>query len=297
MPVQMRDVFLTTVAELLDTDPRVALVLADISAGDPQVLKAAEAHPDRVINVGIREALMVGVGGGLALAGLRPIVHSYAPFLVERAYEQIKLDYAHQGVSGILVSIGASYDRAAAGYTHFSPGDVSAFDNMPGDWTVHVPGHPGEVAGPLREAAGNDDRVYMRLSIVDNHMARVTGGKLLLVKEGTGPLVIAVGSTLDTVLAAAAGKDWRVAYANTVRPFDTEGLRSLANRDVVIVEPYHEGTSAHVLSAALADRAHRLLSIGVQRKDLHRYGTAADHDRHHGLDAAALSARIGAFAP
>ncbi|WP_285666904.1 transketolase family protein [Actinorhabdospora filicis] len=292
----MRDVFLDTTAALIDENPRVALVLADISSGVPQVVRAAKAHPDRVINVGIREALMVGTGGGLAIAGLRPIVHSYAPFLVERAYEQIKLDFEHQGVGGILVSIGASYDRAAAGYTHFSPADVSLFDNLPGEWIVHVPGHPGEVEGPLREAAATDDRVYMRLSIAANGVPRETGGKLLPVKDGDGPLVIAVGSTLDAVLAAAEGTGWRVAYANTVRPFDTEGLRAMAGRDVVIVEPYHEGTSAHVLSEALADRPHRLLSIGVKRVDLHLYGSAADHDRHHGLDAASLSARIGAFA-
>lgn len=179
MTTTMREVFFETTAALIDEDPRVALVLADISSGVESVVRAQKAHPDRVINVGIREALMVGTAGGLAIAGLRPIAHSYAPFLVERAYEQIKLDLEHQGVGAILVSIGASHDRAAAGYTHFAPADVSLFDNLPGDWTVHVPGHPDEVAGPLRDASGNDDRVYMRLSIAENAAAHETGGRLL----------------------------------------------------------------------------------------------------------------------
>ena len=117
----MRDTFIRTTTALLDDDPRTAVVLADISAD--AFAPAAVRHPDRVLNMGIREQLMLGAAGGLALTGLRPYVHSYAPFVVDRAYEQIKLDLVHQGVGAVLVSIGASYDGSAEGYTHMSPGD------------------------------------------------------------------------------------------------------------------------------------------------------------------------------
>src|SRR5262245_31714076 len=103
----MRDAFYAATAAVLDDDPRTALVLADISAAG--FVAHVRAHPDRVINVGIREQLMMSVAGGLALTGLRPIAHSYAPFLIERAWEQIKLDLNHQGVGAILVSVGASH--------------------------------------------------------------------------------------------------------------------------------------------------------------------------------------------
>ncbi len=126
----MRDAFISTTTALLDEDPRTAVVLADISAA--QFRPAMRRHPDRVINVGIREGLMVGVGGGLALTGLRPYLHSYAPFLIDRAYEQIKLDLGHQAVRAVLVSIGASYDASGEGYTHQSPGDVALLDTLEG---------------------------------------------------------------------------------------------------------------------------------------------------------------------
>src|SRR3954470_4285594 len=119
----MRERFAATVTDLLDEDPAVAAVLADISAD--LFAPAAARHPDRVLNVGIREQLMVGVAGGLALTGLRPFVHTYAPFLVERPYEQVKLDLTHQGVGAVLVSVGASYDGSNYGRTHMSPGDVA----------------------------------------------------------------------------------------------------------------------------------------------------------------------------
>lgn len=292
----MRETFVSTATEFLD-DPRTAVVLADISAA--AFAPAAARHPERVLNVGIREQLMVGVAGGLALTGLRPIVHSYAPFLVERAYEQIKLDLDHQGVGAVLVSIGASYDRAAAGRTHLAPADVALVDTLR-DWTVHVPGHRDEVPGVLREVVcGRQDSAYVRLSTRSNGAAYPDAGDLRVIRDaGPGaPLLVAVGPLLDEALAAVADRPVTVAYTHRPRPFDTAGLRALAGTEVILVEPYLAGTSARVVGDALADRPHRLLALGVGRTDLRRYGSAADHDRWHGLDAGGLRRSIDAFLP
>ncbi|MDH6116034.1 transketolase C-terminal domain/subunit [Kitasatospora sp. GAS204A] len=151
----MRERFITVATELLDQDPRTALVLADISAAS--LAEAAAAHPDRVLNVGIREQLLIGVTGGLALVGLRPIAHTFASFLIERPFEQVKLDLGHQGVGAVLVSALGSYDWPAGGRTHMSPGDVALLDTLPG-WTVHVPGHPDEAEALLRHAVADGDR-------------------------------------------------------------------------------------------------------------------------------------------
>lgn len=67
--MDMRQTFLSTMDEVLDIDLRVALVMADISAASMDEAKAR--HPDRVINVGIREQLLISVAGGLALARSR----------------------------------------------------------------------------------------------------------------------------------------------------------------------------------------------------------------------------------
>jgi transketolase len=288
----MRTAFADTASALLDEDPLTAVVLAEISAD--MFGKAVARHPGRVLNVGIREQLMVSVGGGLALAGMRPIVHTYAPFLVERAYEQVKLDLGHQGAHAVLVSIGASYDAASSGRTHQAPEDVALIDSVPG-FSVAVPGHPGEVAGLLRGAHGGS--AYLRLSSVSNRSAWPVSGALQAVRSGRRGVVVAVGPLLDPVLEAVGDLDVTVAYATTVRPFDAAGLRSLEESSgaVVLVEPYLAGTSAFAVSSALASRPHRLLSLGVQRTELRRYGTPADHAAWQGLDAAGIRRSVTRF--
>src|SRR5215472_15138942 len=146
----MRERFSRVATELLDTDPKVAVVLADITADAFE--PARQRHPDRVVNLGIREQMLISVASGMALAGMRPIAHTFASFLVERPFEQIKLDLNHQGVGAVLVSAAASFDEPAYGRTHMSPGDVAALGTLPG-WTVHVPGHPDEAERVLRTAA------------------------------------------------------------------------------------------------------------------------------------------------
>jgi transketolase len=292
----MRTVFASAASSLLDEDPLAAVVLAEISAD--LFAKAAARHPDRVLNVGIREQLMVSVGGGLALAGLRPIVHTYAPFLVERAFEQVKLDLGHQGARAVLVSIGASYDAARAGRTHQAPEDVALLDTVPG-FAVQVPGHPAEVPGLLREAMGvlDSGSTYLRLSTEANRSALPLWPGLQVVRPGRQAVVVAVGPMLSPVLDAVGDLDVTVAYATTVRPFDGEGLRVLASASgtVVLVEPYLAGTSSFAVSQALAGRAHRLLSLGVGRTELRRYGTPSYHAALHGLDATGIRRSVTDF--
>ncbi|MEV6808239.1 transketolase family protein [Streptomyces sp. NPDC017405] len=294
----MRDRFAPVVSRLLDEDPRVAVVLAEI--GLDGFRDAARRHPDRVINVGIREQLLIGAAAGLALTGLRPVVHTFASFLVERPFEQVKLDLGHQDTGAVLVSAAASFDWPAGGFTHMAPGDVALLDTLDG-WTVQVPGHPDEAETLLRHAvAAGDDKVYVRLSGQANGQGRAVDGRhFLTVREGRSGVVIAVGPVLDAVLAATEGLDLTVLYATTVRPFDAAGLRratEAAGTDVVLVEPYLAGTSTAAVSEALSDVPHRVLGLGVGRRELRRYGTVEEHVAAHGLDAAGLRERIGHFA-
>jgi transketolase len=289
-----RATFAATVADLVEEDLSVALVYAEISG---QYFGEVERrHPERVVNVGIREQLLVSVGAGLALTGMRPVVHTFASFLVERAFEQVKLGFNHQDVGGVLVGSGASYDAASAGRTHQAPGDVALIDTLP-DWTVHVPGHADEVEAALRLTVAGSGRDYVRVTAHQNRQAfPVTPGRFHVVRRGEGATVVAVGPMLDPVLEAVSDLDVSVLYASTVRPFDGKTLRAVAGTpEVVLVEPCLAGTSARCVAESLVDVPHRLLSLGVGREELRRYGTPAEHARAHGLDAAGIRRAVTAF--
>jgi transketolase len=289
-----RATFAATAADLVEEDLSVALVYAEISGqffGDVE-----RRNPDRVVNVGIREQLLVNVGAGLALTGMRPVVHTFASFLVERAFEQVKLGFSHQDVGGVLVGSGGSYDITGGGRTHQSAGDVALMDTL-ADWTIHVPGHADEVEAALRLAVAGSGRDYLRVTTQQNREAfPVTPGRFHLVRRGTGATVVAVGPMLDPVLEAVSDLDVSVLYAGTVRPFDGRSLRAVAGTpDVVLVEPYLAGTSARCVDDALVDVPHRLLALGVGRAELRRYGAPADHAAAHGLDAAGIRGSVTRF--
>ncbi len=287
-----RTQFGRTVTDLLDDDLSAALVYAEISARF--FTEAERRFPERVVNVGIREQLLVNVGAGFALTGMRPIVHTFGTFLVERAFEQVKLGFAHQGVGGVLVGVGGSFDASSAGRTHQAPGDVALLDTLP-EVAIHAPGTSAETDEVLRRAVAGEGLHYVRV-VEQTNTEPFAGAGLHVVRRGSGATVVALGPVLDEVLAATADRDVTVLYAHSVRPFDGHTLRSaISSPDVVLVEPWLAGSSARCVAEALLDRPHRLLALGTRRTELRHYGTPAEHQRAHGLDAAGIRRSLDAF--
>ena len=289
----MRAQLARTVTDLMDTDARLVMVLCDISVG--LFDDAAARHPGRVLNLGIMEQTAVSLAAGLALEGFVPVVHSIAPFLVERPFEQIKDDFCYQGLGGNFVSIGASYDYASDGMTHQAPGDVAILKTLPG-MEIVVPGTAAEFDTLFRQSYADGAPTYFRTSAQVNRVSRpVRFGQLDVVRAGAAATVVAIGPMLDRVIDACAGLDVSIVYCTTVAPFDAAGLRELARElpaPVVLVEPYYAGTGVADVVQALAPAPLRIEAIGVPRRVLRNYGTAEEHDAALGLTAAGIRTRL-----
>ncbi len=290
----MRERACRVASELFFSDERVALVLSAISL--PHFADALAREPDRAVNVGIMEQAMVGVAAGFAMEGFHPIVHTIAPFVAERPYEMLKLDFGYQELGGTFLATGGSYDYSESGTTHHAPADVAIVSTIPG-FEVLVPGTAEEAERLLRTTYANGRPTYVRLSARVNERSReVEPGRIEVVRRSAGAArsatVLAVGPSLDAALRAAEGQDVTVLYATSVVPFDAATLRREASDHVVVVEPFLQGTLAPRVMEALADRPVRLTSIGVPRRNLQGYGTPEDLDVVAGLDPATVRRRL-----
>jgi len=222
--IAMRAHAIDTVADLFEHDPSVAVVLAEISV---ERFAPVFAHdPSRAVNVGIMEQTMVGVAAGFALEGFHPVIHTITPFVAERALEQLKLDFGHQQLGVLVITVGGSYDYGSEGPTHHSPGDVQALLTIPAT-EILVPGAAAEADRLVRATYANAHVTYLRTQTVANDEARdVEFGRLLVERRGSGATVIAVGPMLDRTLEASAGMDVTVLYATTLSPLDADTLNS-----------------------------------------------------------------------
>lgn len=285
----MRGAFQEATAKGLSEDDRLFLLLGDIGVFGFRHL--AESFPDRVRNMGILEQAMVSFAAGLASSGKIPILHSIAPFLVERALEQIKVDFGYQSLPGKFVSVGSSFDYSKLGATHHSPGDVSVFGSIPGA-EIWVPVSELDVADTLSRELHSSKLSYFRLS---EHPSKTVGAVgpsgIIQIREGKLATIVAVGPTIDSVMVATAGLDVQLLSASKVSPFPISELNELStSRRLIFVEPYYEGTTAsftHTLSSNFECRF-----IGVPREFIHDYGTFQDLESIVGLDVASIRNKI-----
>ena len=97
----MRNRFGEVISKLADENENIIIIVADI--GYRVFDDFREKYPERFINMGICEQSIISVSSGMALEGLQPWVYTITPFLIERPFEQIKLDIDHQNVNVNLV--------------------------------------------------------------------------------------------------------------------------------------------------------------------------------------------------
>ena len=287
----MRNEFSGVMGRELAANVDSVLILGDIGVYGHR--ESFLKYPDRVFNIGILEQSMISFAAGLAIEGISPTVHTIAPFLVERAFEQIKIDFGYQSLGGNFITVGASLDYAGLGATHHCPGDVGMMLNIPGT-EIYVPGTATEFSEQFSWSSRNQKISYFRLSETKNKQSiGVKRRKGFLIKSGNLATVIAVGPMFDVVIEATSDLDVTILYYNTVAPFDADLLKSNLNSGkLFIVEPFYENTLATVTQPILRDQAVLVRSKGVPRRFITKYGKIEQHYEEFGLNAQSIRREI-----
>jgi len=278
---------------------------------DMGLIPFRDAYPERFIECGIAEQDMVSQAGGLALAGMLPIVHSFSCFLSTRPNEQIYNNATEKtrivyvgGLSGVI--------PAGPGHSHQSVREISALGGVPGLVMVE-PCCPEEV-GPLLDwcVETHDGPSFLRLASMPHATdAKLPNGyapskgKGYVVREGCDGAIIAAGllGVAEALNAASiladAGKSFAVISLPWLNVIDARWIAEIAARYPVIVtldNHYRQGGQGQMVLAAIAAhaRAHpRCLMLGLD--DVPPSGRSDEVLAAIGLDGAGIARSIQRF--
>ncbi|SNT54236.1 transketolase [Asanoa hainanensis] len=296
-----RVAFAEELLALARADERIVAVCND-SVGSSNLVAFAKEFPDRLINVGIAEQDMVGVGAGLALSGYVPFVCGAAPFLTGRALEQIKADVAYSQSPVVLCGMSPGMAYGELGPTHHSIEDLSWLRAIAGLGIV-VPADPAETRAAVRWAASAATPVFLRIgrfkvpAVTDSF----SFGTATLLRDGSDVTVVAAGTMVSRALAAADealadGVSVRVLNMSTIAPLDEDVIRRAMRetRGIVTAEEATTtgGLGAAVAAVVVAERAPvPMRMLGVHR-EFAPTGSTAFLLEHFGLAASDIRAAV-----
>jgi transketolase len=231
-----RDAYSKALEELASADERVVAVVND-SLSSTKLKGFKEKFPRRLINVGIAEQNMVGVGAGLANAGKIPYVCGAACFLTARSMEQIKVDLGYSNANVRLVGISSGMAYGELGPTHHSIEDMGWMRIIP-NITVIVPADAIETEAVMRYSVVHEGPMFLRISripVPDLLPARASFqlGRAVCLHEGNDITLMANGVLVCRALQAAeelakAGISARVLNMSSVKPIDREAILDAA---------------------------------------------------------------------
>ena len=278
----MRKAMVTDVGQMIENEQDTLLFLVDI--GVWAFRNTLKNHPDRALNVGIFEDGMVSVAAGAALKGMIPTIYGISPFIVERAAEQLKLDFAYQKLQGNFITTGASYDFPRTGYSHYCPEDIGVISLFPGFQFI-APGTASQFSTLFSQVHRNGSPTYIRLSDFPNKTeVNVDFGRAAVIKEGKIATVVAVSTTLDAVLEACSDQDVTILYYTTLIPFDYETLAHHYNTGkILLCEPHFEGSLLYPIITAFE---------GLKREVFRNYGSKIQNDEYNELTVEGIRSRL-----
>ena len=297
-----RTVYGQTLVELCRENRNILVLDADLG-GSTMGKMVEQALPDHHIEMGIAEANMASVAGGLAQVGKIPFINSFAVFTAGRAFDQIRQSISIGKLNVKICGSSAGCSDFGDGSTHQSIEDIAIMRAIP-NMTVIVPADANETAAATRYMAENTGTMYMRLNRnsydnVTEEGAPFRFNEPAVVREGSDVTVFACGIMVGKALEAAEllvdRISVRVVNVSTIKPLNAEKIKEYA-KDVRGVVTAEEHSIVGGLGGAVAECLRRecvpMEFVGVND----RFGESAhcyeDILEHLGLTAAHIAEAV-----
>ncbi|EPX1412056.1 transketolase family protein, partial [Cronobacter sakazakii] len=243
--------------------------------------------PERFFNLGIAEQNLIGVAAGMASQGLVPFATTFANFAALRACEQMRhyLGYLQENVK--VVGLASGFAMGMFGTTHYGIEDIATLRAISG-LTILSPADATATAQLTELAARHHGPVYLRLTggmrtpVVYREQTVFELGKAMRLRDGEDIALVATGSMVAVALKAAEaleahGLRCAVVDMHTIKPLDTDTLKSLFDRRLLVTLEEHSvvGGLGGAVAEYLAEQggAPRLLRLGIPQG----YGPAGEY--------------------
>jgi transketolase len=279
--------FADTMVEIGTIDPKLVVLVGDISHGILQPF--AQSCPGRYYNIGILENTIVSMSAGLSRSGLCPVAHTIAPFLIERSFEQIKLEYGYQEIGGNLITVGSAFDYSGLGCSHHCYNDINLMKSLPGSQVLY-PAMPNEFNILFKQTYNNNQLTYFRLP-GDMHEISISDSKIVLGKgiriiEGDDASILVIGPQLKVAMEASRelsirGINIDLLYYPTIKPFDEDLLKTSIKKTkrILIIEEHsvYGGVNEDVLRTCCNRGDIKYDFINIPDVFLRNYGNYHEH--------------------
>ena len=236
--ISMRQAFGQALVNLADKFGEMVVLDADVSSST-RTIEFAEAYPERFFNVGVAEANMADIAGGMATCGLQPVVSTFSVFIALKCIDQIRNVICYNNLPVVFAGGYAGLSDSFDGASHQSVTDLAILRAMP-NMTVVVPADAIEVHQALEQALHRKSPTFIRLSrnptpVLFEDEAPLEIGKIRKLRDGSDITIGVCGVPTFMAIEAAEkltqkGISVDLLEISTLKPIDTKALIASASK-------------------------------------------------------------------
>ena len=285
--MEMRVVYALTLKELIERNPDVYCLEADLSKSDATIPEISRHHPANFVNCGVQEANMIGVGAGMAKEGKIPFCATFTAFATRRCYDQITISVAYANNNVKIVGNSPGITQGPNGGTHMCFQDLSIMRAMP-NMHVYSPADANELRAVMFHMADTRQPTYMQLVRLKMPKLFEDGcpfdpQRAVRLHEGRDVTLVATGFMTRFALDVARGLDQEgigvdLLHYPSVKPFDEQTLIDSARRTGAVVTVENQnivgGLGSAVCEVLAEHHPVRVKRLGIPD----RFGEVADQD-------------------